>query len=407
MLSLRAASTYAALALTAALGGALAVGAVALLGGFDDSATVSTETVAAPRTGEARPQSAAGLSVNEIYERAAPGVVQITALSDPEPTPDPRQLDPSVDPFGDPLPQTPAAPALGSGFVIDKAGHIVTNYHVVHGGDDIRVSFSNRDTVAAEVVGVDPSTDLAVLEVETSSSALTPLALGDSDEVQVGDQVVAIGNPFGLDRTATAGIVSALQRLITAPNLFTIDHVIQTDAPINKGNSGGPLLNDRAEVIGVNTQIETGNISSGNVGIGFAVPSNTVKDVVAQILRTGRVDHAWLGIRGQPVTEELAEAFNLPVEEGVLVESVLPGSGAAKAELQSGETEVVVAGETYVLGGDIIVSVDGEKISAVEEIRDAIAARKPGEKIKLGIFRDERKSSVTVTLGRQPTSPQG
>jgi S1-C subfamily serine protease len=406
MLSLRTASTYAALAVTAALGGAVAVGAVALLGGFDDGTTVVTETASAtPRVGEARPATSSALTVNEIYERAAPGVVQITSISDPAPSSDPPQSDP-LDPRADPAPQTPS-PALGSGFVIDKAGHIVTNYHVVHGGDDIRVSFSNRDTVVAEVVGVDPSTDLAVLEVETSSSALTPLALGDSDEVAVGDQVVAIGNPFGLDRTATAGIVSALQRLITAPNSFAIDHVIQTDAPINKGNSGGPLLNDRAEVIGVNTQIETGTISTGNVGIGFAVPSNTVKDVVAQILRTGRVEHAWLGIRGQPVTQELADTFNLPVEEGVLVESVLPGSGAAKADLQSGGTEVVVAGETYILGGDIIVSVDGEKIAAIEEIRDVIAAHKPGEKIKLGIFRDQKKSSVNVTLGRQPSSPQG
>jgi len=406
MLSLRAASTYAVLALTAALGGALAVGAVALLGGFDEGTTVTTEAApATPRT-EDRPQAGDGLSINEIYERAAPGVVQITSIADPQPSADPLQVDPLDPSFADPAPQSPS-PALGSGFVIDKAGHIVTNYHVVHGGDDIRVSFSNRDTVEAELVGVDPSTDLALLEVDTSSSALTPLALGDSDEVAVGDQVVAIGNPFGLDRTATAGIVSALQRLITAPNLFTIDHVIQTDAPINKGNSGGPLLNDRAEVIGVNTQIETGSISTGNVGIGFAVPANTVKVVVAELLRTGRVEHAWLGIRGQPVTEELANTFNLPVEEGVLVESVLPGSGAAKAELESGETEVVVAGETYVLGGDIIVSVDGRKISAVEEIRDVIAARKPGEKIKLGIFRDQKKSSVTVTLGRQPTSPQG
>jgi S1-C subfamily serine protease len=406
MLSLRSASTYAALALTALLGGALAVGGVALLGGFDDGTTIVTETTPAPRANESRPSPRAGLSINEIYERSASGVVQITAMADPQTSLDPSQ----IDPFGfgsDPLPQTPS-PALGSGFVIDKAGHIVTNYHVVQGGDDIRVSFSNRDTVAAEIVGVDPSTDLAVLEVETSASALTPLPLGDSDEVAVGDQVVAIGNPFGLDRTATAGIVSALQRLITAPNLFTIDHVIQTDAPINKGNSGGPLLNDQAEVIGVNTQIvDTGSVSTGNVGIGFAVPSKTVKDVVAQILRTGRVEHAWLGIRGQPVTEEVAETFNLPVDEGVLVESVLPGSGAAKAELRPGDTEEVVAGDTYVLGGDIIVAVDGEKISTVEDIRDVIAAHKPGQKIKVEIFRDERKSSVTVTLGRQPTSPQG
>ena len=186
----------------------------------------------------------------------------------------------------------------------------------------VTVSFSNRDTVKAEVVGTDPSSDLAVLRVNTAASALTPLPLGNSDTVEVGDPVVAIGNPFGLDRTVTAGIVSALQRLITAPNRFTIDHVIQTDAPINHGNSGGPLLSSRGQVIGVNTQIETGDTATGNVGIGFSVPSNTVKDVVAQILRTGRVDHAYLGISGQAVTPDVADKYNLAVKAGVVVESV-------------------------------------------------------------------------------------
>jgi S1-C subfamily serine protease len=218
---------------------------------------------------------------------------------------------------------------------------------------------------------------------------------------------VAIGNPFGLDRTATAGIVSAVQRLITAPNQFTIDHVIQTDAPINKGNSGGPLLNARGEVIGVNTQIETGGIATGNVGIGFAVPANTVKNVVAQILRTGHVEHPHLGIQGHPITTELAERFRLPVEKGVLVESVTNGSGADRAGLQEGDTDVVVSGETYILGGDIIVAADGQKVSSIEELRDAIAAHKPGEKIQLEIYRDAKKTSVQVTLGRRPSSPQG
>jgi len=328
------------------------------------------------------------MSVNEIYERAAPGVVQIASTSR------------TADAFsGDVHPS-----ALGSGFVVDKAGHIVTNFHVVEDAGEIRVSFSNRDTVEAELVGTDPSTDLAVLRVESQASALTPLPLGDSDTVRVGDPVVAIGNPFGLDRTATAGIVSALQRLITAPNQFTIDHVIQTDAPINRGNSGGPLLNARGEVIGVNTQIETGGISTGNVGIGFSVPSNTVEDVVAQILQTGRAEHAYLGIAGHAVTADLAETYNLPVESGILVEEVRPASGAAKAGLEAGETRVVVAGETYDLGGDIIVAAGGEQISSIEELRDAIAARKPGDKIKLRIYRDAKKTSVTVTLGRQPAS---
>ncbi|MBA3402113.1 MAG: trypsin-like peptidase domain-containing protein [Actinobacteria bacterium] len=378
---------YLALVATAALGGAVAVGAVALLGGLEGSTTtVVTETAPPPSTLAA--PSADAMSVNEIYERAAPGVVQIASTSR------------TADAFsGDVRPS-----ALGSGFVVDKAGHIVTNFHVVEDAGEIRVSFSNRDTVEAELVGTDPSTDLAVLRVESQASALTPLPLGDSDTVRVGDPVVAIGNPFGLDRTATAGIVSALQRLITAPNQFTIDHVIQTDAPINRGNSGGPLLNARGEVIGVNTQIETGGISTGNVGIGFSVPSNTVEDVVAQILQTGRAEHAYLGIAGHAVTADLAETYNLPVESGILVEEVRPASGAAKAGLEAGETRVVVAGETYDLGGDIIVAAGGEQISSIEELRDAIAARKPGDKIKLRIYRDAKKTSVTVTLGRQPAS---
>jgi S1-C subfamily serine protease len=386
----------AALVASAALGGVVAVGAVALLGGLDGDTTVVTETTASAASPRLAPASGAAMSVNEIYERAAPGVVRINAS-------DNSTSSGSIDPFGGP------GSALGSGFVIDKTGHIVTNYHVVRDAGQVTVSFSNRDTVRASVVGTDPSTDLAVLRVDTAASALTPLRLGNSDAVRVGDPVVAIGNPFGLDRTATSGIVSALQRLIRAPNQFTIDHVIQTDAPINPGNSGGPLLNARGQVIGVNTQIETGTGSSatGNVGIGFAVPANTVKDVVAQILRTGRVNHAYLGIRGQALTEDVAETYNLPVRQGVLVEEVTGGSGAAKAGLEAGDTQVVVAGETFVLGGDIIVAFGREKISTIEELRDAISARKPGDKITLVIYRDASKTSVTVTLGRQPASPQG
>ena len=381
----------AALVASAILGGVVAVGAVALLGGLDSGTTVVTETSAARSPGLA-PADSNGMSVNQIYERAASGVVRVNSTSN------------STAATGLGAQQTSA---LGSGFVIDKTGHIVTNYHVVEGADVVTVSFSNRDTVKADVVGTDPSSDIAVLRVNTAASALTPLPLGNSDAVEVGDPVVAIGNPFGLDRTVTAGIVSALQRLITAPNRFTIDHVIQTDAPINHGNSGGPLLSSRGQVIGVNTQIETGDTATGNVGIGFSVPSNTVKDVVAQIIRTGRVDHAYLGISGQAVTLDVADKYNLPVKAGVVIESVTNDSGADKAGLEGGKTQVVVAGETYVLGGDIIVSFDGAKISSIEQLRDAVAAHKPGDKVTVVIYRDAKKTSVTVTLGRQPASPQG
>ena len=395
-MSFRSLRPVAILVASALLGGVVAVGAVALLGGLDSSTTVVTQTTAAPASRLA-PAPGAAMSVNEIYQRAASGVVRINATNKTTSTPG------STDPFSG------QSSALGSGFVIDKTGHIVTNYHVVRDAGEVTVSFSNRDTVKALVVGTDASTDLAVLRVQTAPNALTPLPIGNSDVVRVGDPVIAIGNPFGLDRTATSGIVSALQRLITAPNRFTIDHVIQTDASINPGNSGGPLLNARGQVIGVNTQIENGSGTSaaGNVGIGFAVPSNTVKDVVAQILRTGRVEHAYLGISGQAVTEDVAENYNLPVKSGVLVESVTEDSGADKAGLGGGETEVVVAGQSYVLGGDIIVAYDGKKISSIEQLRDAIAGDKPGDKIKIVIYRDAAKTSVTVTLGRQPSSPQG
>ena len=389
----------AALVVSAVLGGFVAVGAVALLGGLGGDTTVVTETSAAANPGLA-PANGHGLTVNQIYERAASGVVRVNATNNS------TSFAPRVVP-SDQSPTTPQSSALGSGFVIDKAGHIVTNYHVVEGANEVTVSFSNRDTVKADVVGTDPSTDLAVLRVDTSAAALTPLPLGDSDAVRVGDPVVAIGNPFGLDRTVTSGIVSALQRLITAPNQFAIDHVIQTDAPINHGNSGGPLLSSRGQVIGVNTQIETGDTATGNVGIGFAVPSKTVKDVVAQILRTGRVDHAYLGISGQAVTPDVADKYNLAVKKGVVVESVTQDSGADEAGLKGGKTQVVVAGETFVLGGDIIVSFGGKRISSIEQLRDAVAAHRPGDKVKVVIYRDANKTSVTVTLGRQPASPQG
>ena len=221
--------------------------------------------------------------------------------------------------------------------MLDKAGHIVTNYHVVQGATKIEVSFSDQTSHSATIVGSDPSTDLAVLKVDAPVRALTPLPLGDSDLAQVGDEVVAIGNPFGLERTATAGIVSAIQRRITAPNGFSIDHALQTDAPINHGNSGGPLLDAHGEVVGVNSQIETGgNATEGNVGIGFAVPANTVKNVVAQILANGKVEHAYLGVTVQDLDANLVRLFHLPVSAGVLVQTVQSGSGAPKAGIKGG-----------------------------------------------------------------------
>jgi serine protease Do len=302
--------------------------------------------------------------------------------------------------------------SAGTGFVISRDGFILTNNHVVEGASKIEVAFFNEEAdvyYEAKVIGRDPLTDSALIQLVDAKRDLTEVKFGDSAQMQPGDWVVAIGNPFGLGHTVSVGVISATRASGLPVAQQRRADVLQTDAAINPGNSGGPLLNARGEVIGVNTQIETGSGTSatGNVGIGFAVPSNTVKDAVAQILRTGRVDHAYLGISGQAVTEDVADNYNLPVQAGVLVESVTEDSGAGKAGLKGGKTDVVVAGQSYVLGGDIIVAYDGKKISSIEQLRDAIAGDKPGDKIKLVIYRDANKTSVTVTLGRQPASPQG
>jgi S1-C subfamily serine protease len=389
----------AGLAAASLLGGLVALGGATLTGDLGGGTTTVVRASPVPAAAAAQVASRKALTVGEIYSRAAPGVVQITS------TDNAAQDTPSLSP-GFNAPQTPSQQALGSGFVVDKAGHIVTNYHVIEGADQIEVSFSNQDTLRATLVGSDPSTDIAVLRVETSSRSLTPLVLGDSGEVRVGDPVVAIGNPFGLARTATAGIVSAVQeRTITAPNGYPIDHVIQTDAPINPGNSGGPLLSDSAEVIGVNSQIAPAQGSSGNVGIGFAVPSSTVKEVVAQLVTTGRVDRAFLGIGGSTVTEELARVFRLPVDSGVLVEEVGAGTAAARAGLKEGKSSSVVAGESYTLGGDLIVALAGTRIASLEELRDVLAKHKPGQTVKLQVYRGTRQLTLDVKLARQPAAP--
>ena len=263
------------------------------------------------------------------------------------------------------------------------------------------VSFSGQDQLPSTVVGVDPSTDLAVLKIQAHASALTPLELGNSDVVRVGDSVFAIGNPFGYTRTLTSGIVSAVQRQIKAPNTLPIENAIQTDAAINHGNSGGPLLDAAARVIGVTSQIYAGNSQQGNIGIGFAVPVNTVRNVAAQLISTGKVAHAFLGVATVAVTPQLGKLFKLP-SKGLLVLSVDPGSGADKAGLRAGRTKVVVGGESYTIGGDVITAVDGAPVTEFEQLRQAIASKKPGDKLKLDVFRNGRKTSVTVTLGQAP-----
>ncbi|HSE82043.1 MAG TPA: trypsin-like peptidase domain-containing protein [Gaiellaceae bacterium] len=380
------------LLLAAFLGGAAAVGIGAAIDDDPDAQTVVSTVAADPAPAKFEPSvtGTGSKSIQQIYEEAGPGVVQVTTSGLA-----------AENPF---LGQEPSS-TLGSGFVVDRDGYLVTNYHVIENAQEVEVNFSGDDRVPATVVGSDPSTDLAVLKIDAQARALTPLPLGNSDAVRVGDAVVAIGNPYGLERSATAGIVSALQRNITAPNGFTIDKVIQIDAPINRGNSGGPLLNGNGEVIGVNSQIESE--TGGNVGIGFAVPVNTVREVVSQIKEHGKVEHAYLGVEMQSITDELAETFRLPVEEGVLVVNVVDGSPADEAGLEGGDRQVIVDGTSYVLGGDIVTAANGESMTSPDELRTMIMGMAPGDPLSLEIQRGDSQRTVNVTLGQQPAQSGG
>jgi S1-C subfamily serine protease len=386
-------SRAAVLLAAAPLGGGVAVGGAAAFGKLGSNTTIIREEAAPSSAAAASFQQGKAMSINDVYRADAPGVVHIETTS---------RVPASSDFFGNPFGTAQMQRALGSGFVIDKAGHVVTNYHVVRGASTIQVSFSNNERYKAKVIGVDPSTDGAVLQVGVKGRALKPLPLGNSDSVRVGDQVIAIGNPFGLDRSVTAGIVSAVQRRIEAPNQLSIAHVIQTDAALNHGNSDGPLLNAQGQVIGVNAQIETGGSGQGNVGIGFAIPINTVKDVVAELIKHGKVEHPFLGIEGKTLQPNIARLFHLPVTSGVLVASVRAGSGAAKAGLKAATTQVTVAGESWPAGGDVIVKVDRQPVPTVEKLIDVIATKKPGDRIDLDVVRGTNRMHLNAKLGRQP-----
>ena len=380
-----------ALVLAALLGGGIAVGIDRAVG--EDGGTTVIQEVRAGGSEPTSFQNATGKTISDIYASSKRGVVQVLATSVV-----------SQNPFFGAQQER----VLGSGFVIDKSGHVVTNYHVVENASKVQVSFSGNDEMAATVVGTDPSTDIAVLRIKrVQGRSLTPLQLGNSSDIKVGDAVVAIGNPFGLERTVTAGIVSALQRQITAPNGFAIDEVIQTDAAINHGNSGGPLLNADGQVIGVNSQIESSTEGGGNVGIGFAIPINTVKDVVSQLLEHGKAEHAYLGIEMTTVTSELAANVRLPVDQGVLIQTVRPRSPAAQAGLHGGTTQVVVDGESYLVGGDVITKADDQTIESADQLRSVVSSKKPGDLLILEIHRQTETKDVTVKLGRQPNTPVG
>ena len=296
----------------------------------------------------------------------------------------------------------------GSGIVIDSNGTILTNYHVIENAIKVTVSFEKGKTVEATVVGKDPSNDLAILHIPTDGLTLHPLVLGDSSGAQVGDPVYAIGNPFDLERTLTTGVISALQREITAPNGFTIDNVLQTDAPINPGNSGGPLLNSSGQVIGINSQIETGGSGDGSVGIGFAVPINTAKAEISELEKGGTVRGAYLGLTSLTVDGSLS-ALNLPVKSGALVQSVQKGTAASKAGIKGGSVTTNTESGQVAVGGDIITGVDGKAINSSEELANAIESRKPGDTVSIELERaigdgKYEKKTVSVTLGTRPNS---
>jgi S1-C subfamily serine protease len=395
---------FAGTSLGAALTGGLVVavaGLIAIAAGWvkssDDQGSASTLASTPVPQATAKQVSGKGLTVNQIYEQDSPGVAFIQAQSAPRAS--------AFNPLGG----SGGGTATGSGFVIDHEGHVLTNAHVVDGADKIEVTLGNTDSsqpVSAEVVGKDPSTDVALLKVDAPSDELHPLSLANSSDVNVGDPVVAIGNPFGLDRTVTTGIVSALQREIKAPNGFTINNVIQTDAAINPGNSGGPLLDAGGRVIGINSQIESPN-GSGNVGIGFAVPINTARQVVDQLLADGQVEHAYLGISGTDLTTQIADVLNLPVKQGALVQAVVPKGPADDAGIDAGSATVTIDGQQLRGGGDVITAIDGTPVTGMDDVIGAVNQKQPGDDVELSLVHGSDKRTVTVTLGNRPANAGG
>jgi S1-C subfamily serine protease len=369
----------------------LVIGAVLIATDVIDTGDTQTVVRQAPVTAPASgSDSGGGRTINEIYEQEGRGVAFIEARG---------VTSDQNSPFG--LPQE--GDATGSGFVVDKQGDILTNAHVVEGADSVQVSFDESGTsVPAEVKGVDTSSDLAVLKVDPSKvkGGVTPIPLGDSSKAEVGDPVIAIGNPFGYSRTVTQGIVSAVQRQIQAPNGFTISNVIQTDAPINPGNSGGPLLDGNGRAIGINSQIATGG-GQGSVGIGFAVPINTAKKLLPDLKAGETIERAYLGVQMQGVNKQLAEDLNLAADHGALIASVTPGSPAEKAGLRGGRTETT---QGITAGGDLIVAIDGKDMPDEDAVAAAIAAHRPGDKVQIEYYRGNDKKTVTVELTKRPAN---
>jgi putative serine protease PepD len=367
----------AAIAVAGLVGGAAGAGVYALFSG--DGGNVTTVALSrAPNAATTPAARVASLGLRALVAAASPGAVEVTATSAD-----------AQNPLGG------AQEAQGSGFVVDVQGHVVTNYHVVANASSVGVAFSDGSTYRATVVGTDASTDLAVLKVAAPTTALHPLRLADSAAVAAGDTVVAIGSPFGLENSITTGIVSAVGREISGPEGSPIENAIQTDAAVNHGNSGGPLLDVRGEVVGVTSQIESD--SGGNDGVGFSVPSNTVQKVVRQLIATGKARHALLGVQVQTLPPNVAATLGAPA--GAAVTSVQTGSGAAKAGLTSATGTRAVAGTTYPAGGDVVTAVGETKVSTAEQLRGAISIHEPGDVVTLTVTRAGKTRTLDVTLG--------
>lgn len=322
------------------------------------------------------------LSLIQIFERAEAGVVRVNIQRSEE---------------------VVSTNGVGSGFVFDKNGHVITNAHVVENSDKVVVTFLDGRSYNAEVIGIDPATDISVIRVDADSSLLKPLLIGDSSNLKVGMQVAAIGNPFGLSGSMTSGIVSALGRLLPQESGFSIPDVIQTDAAINPGNSGGPLLNSRGEVVGINTAIQsaTGEFT----GVGFAIPSNTIAKIVPKLISDGIYHHPWVGIAGRDINPDLAKVLHLTDARGFLIVNVVEGSPADKAGLKGSSETKDIDGIEYLIGGDIVLSVDGNVVRKIDDILIHLQRYKSvGDEMVLEILRDGRVTNIVVKLDERPDS---
>ena len=365
--------------LAAVLGG-IVVAVVLVLAGIGDDG--GSDTVFESGSGDVAEAPKGALTPRAIYRRDAPGVVFVRARVS--------------DVVGE-------GTSSGSGFVFGRGGSILTNAHVVGDAKRVTVRFSDSKIAVAKVAGADPSTDLALLLVDPDGLDLHALELGSSKRVAVGDSALAIGNPFGLERTLTTGVISAVHRRI--PSLqegFLIGNALETDAAINPGNSGGPLIDARGRVIGVNAQIRTNGTDAGNIGIGFAVPIDTAKEVIPRLRKEGRIERAYLGVVTRSVDKSL-DRLDLPVKDGALVQTVQRGSPAARAGIRPGTRATNIGGDTVLVGGDIIRAVGGKPVKTNDDVAELISARRPGESVKITIVRGDDTRVVTVKLGRRPS----